>query len=225
MLILLLILEIKFLAMKKKLQLFTFSLICICFFTSCNVSKHYVNQISNIGHKLETKTKTVVVSSSDNVRLNNFKKTFNKNYPNKEIFAKSFAEEFSAMAKNNAIFSKVELDRLDIWNSAKESSNADFIIHFSDFEITNRIESRHSAPAAGNNFGSMQTTSVEYCVIHVKVVIYDVKNKKEVLDFISTGESSIFFFDFKKSFEKAKARSITHIINYLKSGKTLYKKY
>lgn len=211
--------------MRSKLQLFVISFICICFFTSCSVSKHYVNQISDVGYKLETKTKKVVVSGSDNVRLNNFKKTFNKNYPNKEIFAKSYAEEFSVMAKNNAIFSKVELDRLDIWNSGKENSSADYIIHFSDFEITNRIESRHSAPTAGNNFGSMQTTSVEYCVIHVKVVIYDVKNKKEVLDFISTGESSIFFFDFKKSLAKAKSRSITHIINYFKSGKTLYKKY
>jgi hypothetical protein len=74
--------------------------------------------------------------------------------------------------------------------------------------------------------GGMDTsTSVEYCVINVKVAVYDTKNDKEILDFIAIGEASVFFFNFTTTLEKAKNRTIDHIINYLKTEQTTYEKY
>ena len=77
----------------------------------------------------------------------------------------------------------------------------------------------------GGMGGMQSSTSIEYCVITVKVEVYDAKTEKEILDFVAIGEKSVFMFNFTKTLQDTKARTITHIINYLKSGRTTYTKY
>lgn len=201
------------------LKLFVFS-IGLLFFNSCIVKKHYVNQVVKKENVENLKLKTIVVTASDNVDLKDFKKTYKKNYSDNKVFAKSYLDDASLALKMNGIFSNVKVGDINDWDSLRESSNSDYIIDFPYFEINNRVEITHNSSAVG-----MQTSSTEYCVINVKVVVYDVKKKKRIIEFLSTGESSVFLFDFTKTFQSAKERSITHIVNYLKSGKTEYTKY
>jgi len=72
--------------------------------------------------------------------------------------------------------------------------------------------------------GTGNTTSLEYCVIRVKVEVFDVKKNKEIIGFNAMGEASVFLFNYGATLEKAKEKSIDHIVNYLKSGKSKYKK-
>ncbi|NVK53302.1 MAG: hypothetical protein HWD85_10245 [Flavobacteriaceae bacterium] len=197
----------------------------VVFFTSCIAKKHYVNQVIKKETIEELASKTVVVTVADNVDLKDFKKTYKKNFSDDKVFAKSYTDAISIALKNNRVFSSVQIGKVNNWDFLKENSTTDYIIDIPFFEINNRIETTRVVTGGPNNFGGMQTTSTEYCVVNVKVVLYDMKKKKRVLEFLSTGESSVFFFDFTKALQKAKERSITHIVNYLKSGKTEYDKY
>jgi hypothetical protein len=208
--------------MKRKIRLFVTVSICLLLLTSCEVTKHYVTQIIKKEDINTSKSKTVVVSGSDNVVINNFANTFEKNYKSKNDFVKMYIDEFSSQLKNNAIFFRVTNEAIRDFDSLKASTNADYVIDLPYFEVTNRVVTTHSAPMPNNNFGGM-ASSTEYCVVNVKVVVYDIKNKKRIIEFLSTGEDSVFLFSFTKSLQKAKLKSITHIINYLKEGKTEYR--
>ena len=207
--------------MKKTNHLFFVLCISILLFSSCSGTKEYVSNVVVNKAITNPKAQTIVITATDSLRLNNFTETYKKKYKNNNDFAVSYSTEFSSEVKNNAVFSEIKLTTINQWDSLKENSTADYIIHLSDFEITNRIENRDYSSSSSYD----HTVSIEYCVVNVKVIVYDVKNEKEILEFVSTGESSISFFNYAKSLEKSKSRSIIHIVNYLKSGKTNYKRY
>ena len=193
-------------------------------FTSCIVTKHYVGQIIKKEDLDNTTKKSVVVTVSDNVDLRDFKKTFEKNYKDNDGFVSSYLGEFTYELQKSKLFSNVDKKGVNSFERLKDQTAVDYIIDVPFFEVNNRVEVTQRA--SGNpNFGGMQTTSTEYCVINVKVVVYDVKKKKRIVEFLSTGESAVFLFDFKNTFNQAKERSMYHIINYLKTGKTEYEKY
>lgn len=170
-------------------------------------------------------TKKVVIFSTDDVSINEFTKTFEKNFKDKKAFTSSYLNDFKSKLKESSIYEEVFVDVNNTSYESISKSNADYIIYFANFEIANRVEWRNTGAMGMNGIGGMQTTSVEYCVINIKVEIYDTKSDKEIIDFIVIGEESVFLFDFTKTFNKAKERSINHIINYLKSGRTTYDKY
>jgi hypothetical protein len=141
-------------------------------------------------------------------------------------FVKDYLNEFSDKLIFSNLFDDVLIDTKSSTYEALDKGNADYVIHFSNIEIKNRIEWRSSGGMGMNGMGGMQTsTSVEYCIINVKVEVYDTKNDKEILDFVAIGEDAVFLFNFTKTLQETKIRSINHIINYLKSGKTTYDKY
>ena len=193
----------------------------IVLFASCIVSKHYVGQIIKKDDIDNPSKKSVVVTVSDNVVVRDFKKTFEKNFKNNDGFVSSYLGKFTYELQKSNLFLDVDKKGVNNFESLKETSSADYIVDIPFFEIDNRVEVTHS----GSLNGGMQTNSTEYCVIHVKVVVYDVKKKKRIVEFLSTGESSVFLFDFKNTFNQAKKRSMIHIVNYLKTGKTQYDKY
>ena len=194
------------------------------FFTSCIVTKHYVGQIIKKEDLDNPEKKSVVVTVSDNVDLKDFKKTFEKNYKDNDGFVSSYLGEFANELAISRLFERVDKRGVNNFETLKNETSADYIIDIPFFEINNRVEVTQRA-SANPNFGGMQTTSTEYCVINVKVVVYDVKKKRRIVEFLSTGESAVFLFDFKNTFNQAKKRSMIHIINYLKTGKTEYDKY
>ena len=213
--------------MKKSSYLFVLKALVVFSFTSCKVSKQYVTYISKKAEIEALKTKKVIVIATDDINVLEFTNTFEKNYQEKEDFSSQYLKDFSNKIKASKVFGNVTYDISKGTYAALNTTDADYVIHFSNFEITNRYEWRSSGNMGGmNGMGSMNTSSsVEYCVIHVKVEVYDTKNDKEILDFIAIGEASVFFFNFTTTLKKAKDRTIDHIINYLKTEQTTYEKY
>lgn len=211
--------------MKRKISFIFIAVISIVFLSSCKVNKEYVQYISKKEEIKTPATKKVVIFSTDDVRINEFTKTFEKNFKDKKAFTSSYLNDFKSKLKESSIYEEVFVDVNNTSYESISKSNADYIIYFANFEIANRVEWRNTGAMGMNGIGGMQTTSVEYCVINIKVEIYDTKSDKEIIDFIVIGEESVFLFDFTKTFNKAKERSINHIINYLKSGRTTYDKY
>ncbi len=212
--------------MKRKTYYFLAATLFVFSFMSCKVSKSYVEHITKKEDFVTPKTKKVLIVASDDIRVNEFQKTFVKNFPEKSDFAISYLNDFSKKLNNNDVFSSVFIDTSNTTYESSNKENADYVIYFSNFEVTNRVEWHNSPGMNMNGVGGMNTTtSVEYCVINVKVEVYDAKTNREILDFVAIGEESVFLFNFTKTFREAKQRSITHIINYLKSGKVTYDKY
>ncbi|TMM32051.1 hypothetical protein FDT66_00875 [Polaribacter aestuariivivens] len=193
--------------------------------TSCKVSKNYVQFISKKEDIVAPKTKKVLAFSTENVQVSNFTKTFDKNFTTTNDFTSSYLNDFKQQAIASNLFSEVFIDTKNTSYTSLKKENADYIIYFSNVHISNRVEWTSAGGMNMNGMGMQAPTSVEYCVVTVKVEVFDAKTDKEILDFVSIGEESVFLFDFTKTLLKAKERSINHIINFLQSGKTTYKKY
>lgn len=202
--------------MKKIVFLFFFGLIL----SSCQVPQEYIKYISKKENIEVPKTKNVVIIASDRVLLNEFTKTYQKNYENDNDFTRAYLYQLTKEMKQRNIFADVRMDSKTFNYDRLDTNTADYVIQLSNFEINNRVEWRNSAMGVN---GMQTSTSVEFCVMSIKVAIYDAKTNKEILDFIVFGEESVFLFDFTKTLEKAKSESILHIIKYLETGKIAYK--
>lgn len=213
-------------------------LLVVSLLTSCIVKKDYINRVVKEGEITSSKSKSVVLTGFDNIDLNSFKKTFAKNYPTNNEFIEAYISEFITESKKSGIYGNYKVEVDDKWKELDKginadravvdelfsNANADYVITFSNFEITNRIETSYRAPIS-NNPATATHNSKEYCVLDVEVSIYDTQTKKRILKFVTTGESSVFLFNFSQTLLKAKKRSIQHIINYIKSGRITYNKY
>lgn len=207
--------------------------------SSCIVTKDYINNISKSGKILKPNSKSVLVTGVENIRVNNFKKTFKKNYETDTLFVDAFINNFTDEAKLNDLYSNLNIDRENNWelltlnkkvNSPEVEAlyaltDKDLLIIFSNFEITNRVETSYVMSGGANNFGGGHTQSTEYCIVNAEVLVYDLKNKNQILSFVTTGESSVIFFDYTNTLLKAKERAIKHAVNYLRIGKITYDKY
>lgn len=198
---------------------------------SCIPTKHFINNIHKTEKVLKSESMLIVVNPE--VVINSFKKTFNKNYESNEVFLKMYAIDFQSLLKANNLYSKVAIDLNNKWKAFSEGyskknndiinnlltkTDKKYLLYLKGVTIDNYVSSSYS-PGFGP--GAMGThNSTEFCTVSVTVVIYDVKAMKQVLEFESTGESSVFFFDFTKTLIKARDRSIENAIKYLKTGKT-----
>lgn len=196
----------------------------VVFLTSCIVTKDYVVKIDKNENISNPESKKVVVTATDKLKLKKFVKAFNRKYKSNSDFVKSYLGNFTIEAEKNDVFDEIKFVDVNQLNLLKENSKADYIINFSSFEIINKFETRKSH-VSRNGETPYSYDPTEFCVIKVNVKVFDVKTKKRILEFVSIGESSLFLFGYVKILEKAKSRSITHIINYLKSRKVNYKKY
>lgn len=212
--------------LKKVVYIFMFTLL-----VSCYPAKHFIKNI----HKSEQvlSSKSMLIVANNDVTINSFKKTFKKNYENNKVFLKSYVNDFVSSLKVNKLYSNLDIDLSDRWKVLSDGYNKNnndtinmlftktdkkYVLYVKGIKIDNYVVSTYS-PGYGK--GSVGThNSTEYCTVSVTVVIYDTKAMKQVLEFESVGESSVFLFDFTKTFFKAKDRSIENAIKYLKTGKT-----
>ncbi|WP_439128398.1 hypothetical protein [Polaribacter sp.] len=208
----------------KKYYFLLLSIFTIINFSSCKVSKEYVQFVTKKDDIKEPATKKVLVFSSNTVSVKEFKKTYAKNFKDDKGFSNKYIKDFSTVLRENKLFSNVVIDTITSNFNDLNKNKVDYIIHVSNVEIMNRVEWTQGAMNM-NGVGMQAPTSTEYCVINVKVEVYNIQKDKEIIEFVAIGEESVFLFDFTKTFKKAKERSINHIINYLKSGRTTYDKY
>ncbi len=224
--------------MKQKATIFLL-LITSLVFTSCLVSRDYISNITKNSALSYEKTNRILIATSDKLSLSSFKKTFEKNYELDIDFVNEYSSELANELMNNNVFTKVALDNeVNKWNvltnginaanlievdSLVANTNADYLITIDNYNISNRFVTSYSGGGMNGGFGHQ--TSTEYCMVSAGVKVYDLKTREIVVSFETTGESSVFMFDFTKTFKKAKERSITHIVNYLKTGKVKYSQY
>lgn len=216
--------------MKKSKFLKIGSISLLLFLASCKSNIDYITNISKEGDLISLNSKSILVTGLDYVTINSFNKTFKRNFKTNEGFVKSYIDEFITEAKKKNLFLKYKRNRVRNWmklsNGGKNSSslslyelpsniNADYVIDFTYFQIINRI-STATFRDTNNKKGS---STNERCILNVGVTVYDGKTREKILKFKSTGEGSVFLFNYSKTLLKSKSRSIEHIIDYLKSGK------
>lgn len=211
--------------MKKNTFLILLSISLVLSFTSCKISKEYVQYISKKEEITAPSSKKVLAFVSGDIQVNEFTKTFDKNFVDKDEYVSIFLNDFKEQVALNTLFADVYIDSESQNYEAINKVDEDYVIRFSNIEISNRVEWTGSGGMNMNGMGMQVPTSVEYCVIKTKIEVYDAKNDQEILDFVVIGEASVFLFNFTKAFNKAKERTIKHIVNYLKAGTTTYKKY
>ncbi|WP_299162467.1 hypothetical protein [uncultured Tenacibaculum sp.] len=202
------------------------------FLNSCMPTRHYINNVVKNGEIMNSKIKSILIAGHENVQLNNFTKTYKKNYENDKAFLKSYLNEFVTQIRQNNKSSNFEIDTTTNWDVLIEGYNANnqaeinslfinsdkrYLLYFKNFTINNRFVSSYSPGFGPGSFGHHNTT--EFCVVTAKVIVYNIKEKKQILEFDSTGESSVFMFDFTKTLLKAKTRSIENVIEYITTGK------
>jgi hypothetical protein len=99
----------------------------------------------------------------------------------------------------------------------------DFFFIVKNVEISNKKSS--TAPmymSSGGMGGGMFVGggSQESCVVTMHAELWDVKSKKKVLGYTSTGESKVTLFFFGTALKDAVGKSIKYMLKYLASGLT-----
>lgn len=220
----------------KKLSLFSISILSLLLFTSCLQTKYYINNVVKTSDIKNTESKSVLVTVTNNIEIDNFENTFDKNYESQELFIASYVNDFLAKGNSERLFANLNKDLDSKWSvltraydpktyAQKESllasaKDQDYLIHFTNFKVSNRIDYMSSTDIGVSNVD--EDSAEEYCVIKAKVIVYDVKSKTQILEFMTIGESNVFLLDFSGAFREAKSKSVQHAINFLKSGRRKY---
>ncbi|WP_158729934.1 MULTISPECIES: hypothetical protein [unclassified Flavobacterium] len=180
--------------------------------------------------------KTALLVSSDEVLVNEFSKTFNKKYKQKEDFIHQFDSLFAVTLKNDNIFGTIKYDKSlellsnDTFSVDQEQQKkvdslftnltADYLIRILRHEITNSIQGNPGVmmPMAGGGMGMRGGGQSESCIVNSHFQIYDVKTRKKVLDFVSKGSAGVGLFAFEQALNNAIGNSIKNSVIYLKTG-------
>jgi hypothetical protein len=180
--------------------------------------------------------KTALIVSSDEVLVNEFSKTFNKKYKQKEDFIHQFDSLFAVTLKNDNIFGTIKYNKsLELLSNDTFSVNqeqqkkvdslftnltADYLIRILRHEITNSIQGNPGVmmPMAGGGMGMRGGGQSESCIVNSHFQIYDVKTRKKVLDFVSKGSAGVGLFAFEQALNNAIGNSIKNSVIYLKTG-------
>lgn len=200
--------------------------------TSVYVSEIYKSQ--DLKSNLDN-SKTALIVGNDAVSLNDFIKTFNKKYNQKRNFVNDYLKIYAGNLRASKIFGQVSIDttsHLDFINSISSTqeqlktvdslftnTSAYYLIVISDFDISNRYE---TIMMGGGPNMPMTTSSKEFCIMKSRFQVYEIKTRQKVLEFVSTGESSVFLFAFESALIGAMNNSIDHSVTYLKTGQTKF---
>lgn len=197
----------------------------------------YISEISrtpNFTFNLND-SKSVLVVGNNDVSLNEFIKTFNKKYKDKREFVDDYKQSFSEKLRNGSIFTRVGMDKSSQWDSTKLftfsqdqskivdslilNSHVDYLLNISNLDISSRYQ---TVTSGGGLDVPMTTITTEICVVKSRIQIMDIKTRQIVLEFVSTGEGSVFLFAYVSALDGAISRSIDYAIEYLKTGKTKF---
>jgi len=182
--------------------------------------------------------KTAVLIGNDDILISEFTKTFNKKYKQKHTFVKQYDSLCAIKLKEDKVFGEIKFDKSfefvsnDAMTFSQEqqkkvdslftNTTADYLIRINNHEVTNSIQGSPGMymPANNGGMGGMSAgTQSENCIIKSHFQIYDIKTRKKVLDFVSTGSGPVLFFAFEQAFTDAMNNSIKNSSIYLKTGK------
>jgi hypothetical protein len=206
-------------------------LICSCEAVRISEISNYKNSEFVFGSN-----KTALLVGDDDILISEFTKTFHKKYKQKHDFVKQYdslcaitlkRENIFGEIKHDASFELVSNDPLTFTQEQQKkvdslftNTTADYLIRITGHEITNSIQGSPvmAMPMAGGGMG-MSGGQSESCIINSHFQIYDIKTRKKVLDFVSKGSGSVFFFAFEQALMDALNSSVKNSSIYLKTGK------
>jgi hypothetical protein len=210
-------------------------LLALLLCSSC--ARTFIHEISR-DNDLKLQQSNVLVTGNNNLALNEFVKTFNKNFKDKRAFVNEYTSLVSARLKTNVMFTNVAVDTSSRWDwrrsysYSSESSkaidslitncNSDYLLRIQDFEISNRIQ---TSTMMGGPGMPMTSSSTEFCIVQSRFELIDTKTKRVVMEFESVGEAGVIFFAFEAALRQATSKSIDHAIEYMRSGKVKFTRF
>ncbi len=204
----------------------------------CSCEAVRISEISNYKNSefVFGSNKTALLVGDDDVLLNEFTKTFTKKYKQKHDFVQQYDSLMAITLKRENIFGEIkhdisfELVSNDPLTFTQEqqkkvdslftNTTADYLIRITGHEITNSIQGSPvmAMPMAGGGMG-MSGGQSESCIVNSHFQIYDIKNRKKVLDYVSKGSGGVLFFAFEQALMDAINSSVKNSAVYLKTGK------
>jgi hypothetical protein len=209
------------------------------FMASC--TKIFIHEISRSPEFFLSpgSSKTAVIVGDDKIPLNDFVKTFDKIYDPQRLFVDDYISLFTDKLQQTFLFSAVRFDMSPQWarikstSGAKEdlavvdylysTSNANYVINITSFDLTRRIDKGTPYDATTPNMPPSPYYK-EYCIVKAHIQVIDVKTRKVVSEFESDGQSLVFLFTYKVALEKAMESSVEHAVAFLKTGKKEFKR-
>jgi hypothetical protein len=179
---------------------------------------------------------TVRLYVAENVNLMEFVNSYQKEYADNQQFAETMRkqvadsmqrilgctvsngdniQDISALIGGSYDESSV-MKMQDLFGAAAE----DFFFVVKTVDISNKTSTTapmmHMSAGGGMSFGG--GGSQESCVVTMHAELWNVKAKKKVLGYTSTGESKVTMFFFGTALKDAVAKSIKYMIKYLATG-------
>ena len=186
-----------------------------------------------------------VVGSSD-VQVTGYKETYASLFPNNQSFIQRMSAQFCSALQTASPSTKMECkSEIDVLpaqlNSLNDTTLAtarnffgsvpeQYVINLTDIHVGEQLDISFVGPTyvgggamvGGGMGGGMAmgggTSSHGYCVIDVNVQIWDVKNQKKVLEFMSEGKASQNLFFFEGTFKNAMQLAVDRAVGYLQKG-------
>jgi len=204
-------------------------------FLSSSCTKTYVYLASRPYDLISLNNKSVTIVGTDGILLKGFIKTFNEQYGNNRVFKNNYLKLFKDHLSSGNIFAKIYADTSHAWNIIKSfaGSKVDFILidslfthnHFDyilniyNFEISNRNINNTGTEADGN----VMTTRKEIVIVKARFQVIDRLSRRQIVEFESSGEKAVSFFNYSATLNKAVMKSIEHAVQYIHSGETKFK--
>lgn len=175
---------------------------------------------------------------TDNVNVMEFKKSYDKEYGTNEQFAETMRKEVADSMQRILGCTVSKADSVQdvsalIGGSLDESSvkktqemfgaaAEDFFFVVKSVDISNStsttVPTMHMSAGGGMFFGG--GGSSESCVVTMHAELWNVKTRKKVLGYTSTGDSKVTMFFYGTALKDAVAKSIKYMIKYLVTGVT-----
>jgi len=182
--------------------------------------------------------KSITLIATPQVAVREFVKTYYAAYPQDSLFTQDILlrlqNTLSPLQVGSTVLTNFQVDgaalQVNSLNAAEiekashvfEQINSDYIFNISNILVGNRVETSYAAGAGPG--GASTQTSTEFCVVAFDVQIWDRNSKTKVLEFVTTGESSVSFFMFESALKDALDKAVIHASEFIKTGTTVFNK-
>jgi len=181
-------------------------------------------------------TEAIKVIAADRIDVIKFQNSFRKEFATDQDFASILQSQITDSIKSmlgcNAngsgnqqeasilVSSSFDQNSIDQIQQLFESTAEDYILLVKSVYISNKTTSNSSMMMANPSGGMMMVGggSQESCVVTLNVEVWNVKNKKKVLAYSSTGEAKVTMLFFGTALKKAVSNSVKYMVKYLVSG-------
>jgi hypothetical protein len=214
---------------------------CFVLLSGCagklQVIKQYRDDSFSIDKIRDSASIRVVVM--DNIDLQGFRKSFDKEYQSTQTFAllvgKQIADSMKSMLGCSVTVSQNPQEGLplidqtysestltaiqSLWASTAEEYY--FLVESIIIKSNRETSLPMVAPTGPGGMGSLVWGGTsETCVVHIQAKLWDVKQKKKILVYFATGEQNVTMFCYGTALKDAVTKSINTTVRYLALGES-----